>query len=78
MPASDSGDDLVGVLGPAEGSRVCVGFGEKAIDSSLEGDEGVEHAALQPPFGQFGKEALDGIDPGETAGLRRDAEVGVK
>ena len=58
------GDDLIGVGGPHEGLGVAVGLGEEAFDCGLEIDERSEHSALQPSPGQFGEEALDGIEPG--------------
>ena len=63
MPSPDGGDDLVWVLGPAEGSRVGVGFGDEAIDGGLQLDDGAEHAAFQSSRGQLGKEAFDGVEP---------------
>jgi len=78
VPSADGGDDLVRVFGPAEGLWVLIGLFDEAVDGGLEGDDGVEHAPFEPAIGQLGEEALDGVDPGETGGLRRDAEVGVK
>ena len=40
------GDNAVGVLGPAEGARVGVGFLHEAVDGDLESEEGVEHPAF--------------------------------
>lgn len=34
-----------------------------APDGGLKFDKGTEYAALQPPLGRLGKEALAGIDP---------------
>ena len=58
MPAPDDGDDLVGVLGSAGGTRAGVGFLEKAVDGGLEVGEGMECPMFQPPLGQFGKKPL--------------------
>ncbi|MBE7158664.1 MAG: hypothetical protein INR62_09575 [Rhodospirillales bacterium] len=55
MPAPEGGDDLVGILGSAGGTRAGVGFLEKAVDGGLEVDEGMECPMFQPPLGQFGK-----------------------
>ena len=41
-------------------------------------DVGAEHAASEPPLGQLGEKALDGVELGGTGGLRREAEIGVK
>ena len=43
---------------------------EEAVDGGLKINDRVEDAALQPPLGELGEEALDGVEPG--------AEVGVK
>ena len=59
MPSSDGGDDLVGVLGPAEGTRVVVGFGQEAVDGGLERDNGVEGATFEVSLAQLGEEAFD-------------------
>jgi hypothetical protein len=64
IPASDSGDDLIGISGPDEGFWVVVSLRQEAIDCRLEVDNRAEHAALQPSPSQLGKEALDGIEPG--------------
>ena len=63
VPSFDGSDDLIWVGGPGEGFRVFVGFSDEAIDGSLEIDEGVEDAALEPPPGEFGEEAFDGVEP---------------
>ena len=63
VPASNGGDDGVWVLGPAEGPWLGVGLGNETLDGGLERDDGVEDAALQPPFGQLGEEALDRVEP---------------
>ena len=47
MPASDSGDDFVGILCPDEGLRTVVGVFEEAVDGGLEIDDRVEDAALE-------------------------------
>ncbi len=72
MPSSDGGDDLVGVLGPAEGARVVVGSGDVTVDGCLERDEGMEHAALEPLLCELGEETLDGVHPGRRG--RREME----
>ena len=70
VPASDGSDDVVGIGGPDEGFGAVVGFRKEAFDRGLQIDERAEHAALQPPPGQLGEEALDGIQPG--GGGRRE------
>jgi hypothetical protein len=72
LPAFDSGQDAFWVSLPDEGFRFPVVFGEVAVESSLEVDDGVEHATFEPSLGERGEEALDGIDPG--AGGRREVE----
>lgn len=63
MPSADGCNDFVRVLGPAEGFWVLVGFFDEAVDGSLQGNDGVEHAAFEPAVGQLGEETFDGVDP---------------
>lgn len=63
MPAPDSGDDVVGVGFPDEGTRILVVLLDEAVDGCLQVDNGMEYAVFQPPPGELGKEALDGIEP---------------
>ena len=72
VPSFDGGDDFVGILGPSEGPRVCVGFGKKALDGGLKFHDGVEDAALQSSPCQLGEVALDCVEP--RGGGRREME----
>jgi len=63
VPLSDGSDDFVRVLGPAEWVRVVVGLSDVSFDCPLERYERMEHATLEPLFGEFGEEALDGVQP---------------
>ncbi len=63
MPPFNGGDDFVGICGPCEGLGLLVMFGEEAVDGGLEINDRMEHAALQPPFGELGEEAFDGVEP---------------
>jgi hypothetical protein len=63
FPAPDFFDDLVRVGGPDEGFWIVVGFGEVSIDDSLEVDNALEDASLEPLLGQSGEEPFDGIEP---------------
>lgn len=72
MPAPDSGDDFVWVCGPGEGFGIIIGLVDKAVDGCLEIDDGSEDAAFELPLGEFGKEALDGVEP--RARGRREVE----
>ncbi len=72
VPASDGGDDLFWIGGPGEGFGGFVGVCDEAVDSSLEIDEGMEDTALEPPLGEFGEEAFDGVEP--RAGCRREVK----
>ena len=63
MPALDGGDDFVGVCGPCEGFWFGVVFDDEAIDGGLQIDDRDEHAALQSPFGEFGEETFDSVEP---------------
>ena len=63
-PSVSGGDNFVGVGFPDEGIGVGgVVFADEPIDGGLEIDDGMEDAVLEPPPGQFGEEALDGIEP---------------
>ena len=57
MPPSEGSDDLVRVLGPAEGARVVV----VSDDGALKRYERMEHATLEPLFGEFCEETLDSV-----------------
>jgi hypothetical protein len=63
VPAPDGGDDLMGVLGSSEGARVGAGLCGEAVYGGLERDDGVAHAAPEPPVGGLGEEATDGVQP---------------
>lgn len=63
MPSVDGGNDLVRVLGPAKELRVLIGLFDEAVDGSLQGNDGVEHAPFEPAIGQLGEEPLDGVYP---------------
>jgi hypothetical protein len=47
-----------------KGVWVCIGVAEEAVDGIFEFLEGAKHAALEASFGEFRKEALDGVEPG--------------
>ena len=72
VPASDGGDDFVGIGGPGEGLGHLVGLLDEAVDGDLQLVDGAEDAALQSSFGELGKEALDGVQPG--VGGRHEVE----
>lgn len=36
---------------------------DEAVDDDMQINNGVEDAVFQPPPGELGKEALDGIEP---------------
>ena len=63
VPSFDGGDDFVWICGPSEGLGIIVGLVEEAVDGSLEFTDRPEDAAFEAPFGEFGKEAFDGIEP---------------
>ena len=64
MPAFDGSDDFAWVGGPGEWLGVSVRLVEESVDGGLEIDDRPEDAALEASFGEFGEEALDGIEPG--------------
>src|SRR3546814_6115642 len=72
MPASDGGDDGVGIGGPGEGLGCVFVLAHEAVDGGLEVDDGVEDAALEPSPGELGEEAFDSIELG--AGGRCEVE----
>ena len=72
VPSSDCGQYLVRLFGPLEWLRVFVVLDEELVDGLLQLFDGLEHAASEAPFGEFGKESLDGVEPG--GGCRRKVE----
>ena len=46
-----------------KGFGLLVVLGDEAVDGGLQVDDGAEDAALQPPPGELGEEALDGVEP---------------
>ena len=72
-PSVSGGDNFVWVGLPDEGFRlVIIVLPDEAVDGGLQIDNGIEHAVFQSSPGQFGKEPLDGIQPG--TGCRREVE----
>ena len=63
MPASDGGDDFVGVGGPREGRRLFVMLGEEPVDGGLKVCDRAEHTPFQPALGENGEKAFDGVEP---------------
>ena len=63
MPSFDGGDDFVWVGGPCEGLGIVVGVVEEAVDGGSEFADGSKDAAFEAPFGEFGEEAFDSIEP---------------
>ena len=72
MPASDGGDDFVGVGGPGEGGGLQVVLFKESVDGGLQIDDRSKHAALESALGERGEEAFDGVEP--LAGCRREVE----
>ena len=68
MPASDGGDDFVGIGDPMEGFGLSVVIDQEAIDGFLKVGDGSEDAALEATLGQDGEEALDRVEPGRRGG----------
>ena len=64
MPAPDGGDDFIGVFGPGKGFGALVVLGQEAFNGPLQLDDAFEDATLETAFGENGKEAFDGIQPG--------------
>ena len=70
MPASDGGDDFVGIGDPLEGFGMGVVIVEEAIDRGLKVGHGSEDAAFEAAFGEDWKKP--------STALSQEAEVGVK
>ncbi len=51
---------------------VGVSFGDEALNGEFELCDGSEHAAFEALVGEFGEEALDGVEPG--SGSWREVE----
>ena len=75
MPTFNGGDNFVWIGGPRKWFRALVGFGDEAIDGGLEIDERMEDAPVEPPFGEFGEEALDSIGPRTRCGREVEGEA---
>src|SRR5450759_2401787 len=54
-----------------------IGFSEVSVDGGLEVGDAFEDAALQSLPGQFGEEALDGVEPGGRGRGEVEMEPGV-
>ena len=63
MPASDGGDDFIGVGGPGEGRGLPIVLFEESIDGRLQIDDRSEYAALESALSERGEEAFDGVEP---------------
>ena len=72
MPASDSGDDFIGISGSSEGSGLLIVLFEEAVDCGLQVGDGPKDAALEPPLRKGREEALDRVEPGSRC--RREME----
>ena len=78
FPTPDLFDDRVEICGPRERFRIVVGFGEVLVDGGLEIDNALEDAAFEPLSGQFGEEALDGVEPGRRGRGEMEIEPGCR
>ena len=72
FPSFDSSEDAAWACGPYEGLGVSVSFGDEALDGEFELCDGSEDAAFEALVGEFGEEALDGVEPG--SGSWREVE----
>jgi hypothetical protein len=61
VPSFHGGDDLGGILCPAEWPWVGICLGEEPLDGRLEFHDRAEHAPLQSPLGELGEIPFDGI-----------------
>ena len=62
-PTGDLAEDGVGIGGPDEGFGLGIVVPDEAVDGSLELDDRMEHAALEPAAREPGEEGLDGVQP---------------
>jgi hypothetical protein len=59
------GDGAIGVGFPDEWLWVVgIVLSDEAVDGGLKIDNGMEDAVLEPAPGEFGEEALDGVESG--------------
>ena len=63
MPTFDGGNDLIGVGFPDEWLCLLIVLFDKALDGSLQIDDGMKDTVLQPSSGEFCEEALDSVEP---------------
>jgi hypothetical protein len=66
MPTLGGSDDRLRVGLPDERLGLFIVCLNEGVDRLLEVDERMEHAALEPPAGELGEEALDGIQPSKA------------
>ena len=66
MPAFDGGDDVFGIGLPDERRGALVVLLDEVVDGGLQGDHGMEDAALELSAAQFGEEALDRVEPSKA------------
>jgi hypothetical protein len=71
VPASDGGDDFVGIGSPHEGLGVVIGFLKETVDGGLEINDRSENPAFEAAPGQLGEKK-------PSTALSQEAEVGVK
>ena len=72
-PASDGGNDLVGICGPHKGFGVLVGVTQEAVDGSLE----IDDRAIERKTPRLRRRRVSLAKKPSTA-LSQGAEVGVK
>jgi hypothetical protein len=70
VPASDGGDDFVGIGGPHEGLGVVIGFLEEPVDLGLEINDRSENPAFEAARVSLAKKP--------STAFSQEAEVGVK
>ena len=66
MPAFDGGDDVFGIGLPDERRGALVVLLDEVVDGGLQGDHGMEDAALELSAAQLGEEALDRVEPSKA------------
>jgi len=83
MLALDGGDDVLRIGAPDKGCRALVVLRDEAFAGGLQGDHGMEDAALELSAAQLGEQAVHRVEPrrpggGETEGPARVMSTAVR
>jgi hypothetical protein len=70
LPAFDSGEHAFWVGGPHEGFGICVCLCDEAVDGELQINDRLEHAALEAPARELGKQPWTALSQGDEVGVK--------